>query len=429
MPSTTSNRCASPALPRLAFVYHPYSVATIAIASAASGVCELVWVIDTAMPEAASMSRLLARLGVVVDVAEMSVEEAASAIAAADPHGILAYADDLLVWTARVAALLGLPFHSANSAECLSDKYLQRAALQAGGLPVPGHWAVPSTLASPGWDELARAASFPAVLKPREGGGNRGVTLVGSLDEVRSRLVDGSLFSALRPVPPLLIEEYLADRPADERGPFAGMVSVESIVSGGRISHLAITGRFPLVEPFRETGSFIPHALNDRDRDQVLAVTSAAIAAVSVTTGGLHTEIKLTPDGPRVVEINGRVGIGIPDLLSRASGFELLPISMRVALGEPVVIDQLVPCNGVAAELYAHAPMSMRRVSAIDGLEELRAMPGVEQVLVNRHPGQNVDHRDGNFGHVFSVRVRVANHEQLAALAQRVHAETRIRGD
>ncbi|HZE31509.1 MAG TPA: hypothetical protein VE198_08755, partial [Actinoallomurus sp.] len=57
---------------RLAFVYHPRSWGSMEVADAAKDVCDLIWVIDTRMPEVASMARLLCRLGTVVDVAGLS---------------------------------------------------------------------------------------------------------------------------------------------------------------------------------------------------------------------------------------------------------------------------------------------------------------------------------------------------------------------
>ncbi len=58
--------------------------------------------------------------------------------------------------------------------------------------------------------------------------------------------------------PEMVLEGYLADDPARADDPYAAYVSVESVVAGGVISHLALTGRFPLAENFRETGFFIP---------------------------------------------------------------------------------------------------------------------------------------------------------------------------
>jgi biotin carboxylase len=161
----------------------------------------------------------------------------------------------------------------------------------------------------------------------------------------------------------------------------------------------------------------------------VLLVASAAITALGVTIGCLHTEIKLTPDGPRVIEVNGRAGGGVPDMLVAVADVDLLAIAMRIALGEAIVFDEMPRSTQVAYRLLWQAPVSMRRIVAVEGLDQLRADPRVDQVTLRRGPGQTVNWRQGNWEHVFSVLGVAADHDDLKALAQRIHADTQVRGD
>jgi biotin carboxylase len=415
-------------LPRLAFVYHPRSFPTMAIKEAAEGICELIWVIDASDPEIDSMSRLLRRLGELVDVAGLSVAAAAAAVGAARPDGILALADTLLVWSARVAAILELPFMSPDVAARLTDKYTQRVALREGGLPVPGYWQVPEGDEEQAWDALAQVARFPAVLKPRRGEGSRDTVRVDSLHELRAA-VAASPDPAGSAAAALVLEEYLRDRAEAVGGDFADYVSVESVVSAGRISHLAITGRFPPAEPFRETGFFIPAAFDEAQCAAIADVASAAVAAIGITVGALHTEIKLTPEGPRVIELNGRIGGGVPEMLADATGVQLLPIALRVALGEAIVFERIPACAQVGYLLYVQAPLAMTTIREVVGLDRLRALPGVDEVILNRGPGQSVDWRAGNHGHVFSVRGAVPDHDTLRSLERHATVEVEIHGD
>jgi biotin carboxylase len=414
-------------LPRLAFVYHPRSFPTMAIKEAAEGTCELIWVIDSSDPDIGSMARLLGRLGELVDISGMSLGDAAAALSVARPDGILTLADSLLVWTARVAAILELPFMSPEVAARLTDKYTQRAALREAGLPVPGYWRVPDVEDEGAWEALAREASFPAVLKPRRGEGSRDTVRVDSLQELRAAVAAGPERSGSASAA-LVLEEYLRDRP-EAGGDFADYVSIESIVSAGRISHLAITGRFPPAEPFRETGFFIPAAFDDAQCEAIADVASAAVAAIGITVGALHTEIKLTPEGPRVIELNGRIGGGVPEMLADATGVQLLPIALRLALGETVVFEHMPACAQVGYLLYVQAPLAMTTIREVVGLDRLRALPGVEEVILNRGPGQSVHWRAGNHGHVFSVRGAVPDNETLRSLARYATAEVEIHGD
>ncbi len=406
---------------RLAFAYHPRSFGTMAVADAAKGICELVWIVDTSDAEVASVSRLLCRLGTVIDVAGMTIEAAAAEVAASQPDGILALADSMLAWTAQLAEILGLPFITPAVAARLTDKYTQRAALRDAGVPTPAFWQVPDVDDLDAWGRLATEATFPAVFKPRRGEGSRDVVPVGSLEELRALAAEahGSF----------VLEEYLLDRPARGHQHFAGYVSVESVVAGRRISHLAITGRFPLAEPFRETGFFIPSALDTEDERAVLELATAAVEALGVSIGALHTEIKLTPHGPRVIEVNGRIGGGVPEMLRDACAVELLPLAMRIALGEEIAFDTMPPCATVGYLLYVQAPASMRRIVAVEGLDALRTDPEVAEIILCRGAGRSVHWREGNHGHVFSVRGAAANHRRLATMERRVREEVRIRGD
>jgi hypothetical protein len=268
---------------RLAFVYHPRSFGTMSIVEAAEGVCELVWVVDTGIGETQLMVKLLRRLGTVVDVAGMSMDSAASAVAATHPDGVVALSDAMLEWTAQLAQRLGLSFHLPAVAERFTDKLAQRAALREAGVAVPGFWNVPETSDQAAWAQLAEEARFPAVVKPRRSEGSRDTVRVGSLGEVQA-IADNTRSGSL------ILEEYLADRPEAAGRRFADYVSIESIVSEREISHLAITGRFPPAEPFRESGFFIDCELSDEDRSVALELAGAAVTALAVSNGCLHRD-------------------------------------------------------------------------------------------------------------------------------------------
>jgi hypothetical protein len=417
---------------RLAFAYHPRSFATLEISEAAAEVCDVVWVIDRAMPEVRSMSRLLARLGDVVDVTGLDAADAAAAIRAARPDGILALADALLEWTADIARRLDLPhFHTPATARRLADKRAQRAALAAAGLAVPAGWAVPPAGDGAGWRALLEAVTFPAVVKPRRGEASRNTQLVGSAAELEAALAGVAAHSA-RDRDALQVEEYLRDRPdapGSGEDAFADYVSVESAVVAGKCRHLAVDGRFPVEPPFRETGCFIPAALPADEQRAVLDLATAAAAALGVATGCLHTEIKLTPDGPRVIEVNGRIGGGVTDMLRRATGVELMPIALRLALGECPDVPVLPATDGIAYVLLRQAPRDLHQVTALDGLDELRARDDVDQVVINRGPGAIIDWRDGTEEYLFAVEGLVPDHDTLLDVRRHAEHGVRVSGD
>ncbi|HET6507534.1 MAG TPA: ATP-grasp domain-containing protein [Baekduia sp.] len=400
------------------------------VKAAADGVCDLVWIVDHDLGETSSMVPLLRRLGDVVDVTGLGHDAAAARIAEARPDGILALHDQLLSWTAEVAQRLGLPGFSPETAAALSDKRAQRAALAAGGVPMPAVLPVPPRRDRESLSALLGAATFPAVMKPRRSDCSRNTVLVRSRAELVAALDDVARHApADRDA--LQLEEYLGDRPgaATEGDDVADYVSVESVVVAGRPRHLAVTGRFPPAAPLRETGMFIPAAMPADERRAALDLATAALQALGVERGCLHTEVKMTPDGPRVIEVNGRIGGGVPEMLRDVAGVELLPMALRGALDVQEDVAPLPPTTGVGYLFFRQLPREHRRVVSIDGLDELRARPGVSQVVLNFGPGSEIDWRLGTDECVFTVEGVAADHEALLAMRRAVEHDVVVVGE
>ena len=410
------------ARPTLALVYHPASFSVFQLKEAASGLCSIAWVVDDTVDDSPAAARVLRRFGSVVDVTGMDSGQAASAIAKLRPDGIITFKDKRLRFTSELATQLGLPFHSVQVARRLTDKFVQREALRDGGVPVPGFQTVPQETEA-AWQAFAAGARFPGVLKPRiDSEASRDTVLVRSLDEIRQQ-------TASTRGTELVFEEYLGERRGGVRACFADYVSVESVVSNGQISHIAVTGRFPPAEPFRESGFFIDAELAPGDRRAALGTATSALRALGIEIGCCHTEIKFTPQGARVIEVNGRIGGGVPEMLSDISDMQLLRLAMRIALGEEIRYERPLVPERVGFLFYVHAPRSMRRVTAVDGLEQLGRDQCVTESILNRGPGQAVDWREGNHGHVFSIRGTASDHDELEEIDRRVHCEVVINGE
>jgi biotin carboxylase len=354
----------------------------------------------------ATTGRLIRRLGTVVDTAGLGPEAAAAALADARPEGVVTFVDDHLEAAADLADRLGLPYHSPAVARTLVDKRLQRLALAEAGVPGPEFWAIPAGVTAEALCGIADSVTYPAVLKPAEGSGSREIHSVAGPEELLA-VVGGN------PVAGHRVERYLEDLPGGDRR-FAGYLSAESVVSGGRVSHVALTGRFPLAEPFRETGNFIPALLADDLVPEVLQVAGAALDALGIRDAVTHTEIKLTPEGPKVIEVNGRLGGRPPFVLRSVSDVNLFQVACRVATGVPVSFDHLVETHGVGYWLMLQAPMWARRLEVVEGLDEVSTMKAVDTVSLDLRRGAALDWREGTDSHVVTVQGRVADHEELA---------------
>jgi biotin carboxylase len=389
---------------RLAILHHARSFFPLDLYRAIGDDIEPLWVLIDDASEDPTARRLLPRLGTVIDIAGLDLDDAAGRLATQQPAGIVTFVDDNLESAAGLAARLGLTYHSPEVAATLASKPRQRAALAAGGVAGPRFWTLPAAIELDALRALAHRIRYPAVLKPAAGSGSRGIfALFGPEDVLTFRL----------PGVEQLVEEYLDDDPTcDPR--FASYLSLESVVSYGRISHVAITGRFPLADPFRETGNFIPAAVRPSLHRALIELTDAAIEAVGITTGVLHTEIKLTSAGPKLIEINGRLGGRPPFVLRSVSDTNLFRVACELALGTPTTFPDLASCRGVGYWRMLQPPLTARRVREVRGLAAISEAPHVDSLRLNHPPSDTVDWREGTEGQVVTVQGHVDDFVELA---------------
>jgi biotin carboxylase len=409
------------ARPLVAVGYGPRCVPVMQLVEAAAGLCDLLWMIDGSLADMSQMADLLNRFGPVIDISGMGVEQIAKSLSAYGPAGLATYLDAGMVAYAGVAEALHLPFHRASTAAALTDKAEQRRALAGAGLPTPVSRVIRRDDSDSQLAALGPEVGWPAVLKPRSAQGSRYTFLAHDAEEL------DRLLEALGPErPEMVLEGYLGDDPARSGDTYAAYVSVESIVAGGVISHLALTGRFPLAENFRETGFFIPAALDPAEQDQVLSLATEAIVGLEVQTGCLHTEVKFTPEGPRIIEVNGRVGGGVPEMISRAAGLALLELTLRVALGEQIAIDGPVATERIGYRFFLQPPAVSATVAAIGGVDRVSDHPGVDSISVHQGPGADLDWRDGSRTHIMSVVGSAADYQELQAVYQLLDQEVTV---
>ncbi|WP_460072501.1 ATP-grasp domain-containing protein [Streptomyces sp. YKOK-I1] len=326
------------------------------------------------------LAPLLADLAPVVPVDD-DLEEAAARLGEHRPDALLTFSERRLGTTADLAARLGLPYHDTATVRLLTDKYAQRLRLRERGVdPVRTR-----LLRTPDdWAPALAAVGLPAVLKPARGEGSRSTHLVRDADTGAALAAD--LLTGPDRETALVLEEYLA---GVDRTPFGDHVSVESAVADGRVTHWAVTGKFPLAPPFREVGHYWPAPLADAERTAVLDLAGRAVEALGLRTGITHTEIKLTAQGPRLIEVNGRLG-GFQSGLGRlAGGLDPVALAGQLALGGAA------PATWAPQErvVYARAvptPAEGGTLTGVHGVADALALPGLDGYETRVRPGTRV---------------------------------------
>jgi biotin carboxylase len=396
-------------LPLLAVVHDRGSASPMEVVASARRLCDVVFVCDERLPGSAGAAGQISGIARVRDVTGLDPDEERAAVAALGADGIVTFSEYQLARTAGLAAHCALPFHRPEVARRLVDKHTQRAALRDAGVEstrcvrLRRPEEVPAAVAEVG---------LPAVLKPRSGAGSVDTCRVDTLDQAEAALRE---FTRGRDgAAEFVLEELLRGDPLAAGEGFGDYVSVESVVHDGTVHHLCVTGKLPLADPFRETGMVVPAALPAPLAERVEELAGAAVSALGIEHGVTHVEIKLTPGGPRLIEVNGRLGGFVAPLVRRASGYDMVRAALRAAL----CLEPELPrpaCREVAFQYYLTPPADATRLVAIDGVDAVRAMDEVRQVAVTAAPGTEVGWRRGTMGMLGVVHGAAPDHTAVRA--------------
>jgi biotin carboxylase len=291
-------------------------------------------------------------------------------------RGVFTYDEAFVVETAAVAESLHLPGASLQTAHLCRDKYLMRQAWQAAGVPSARSILV-TTLSEA--QEAASTIGYPVVLKPRGLAASVGVIRVDSIDE----LATGYKVASISPHPSfraagdgLLVEEYL-DGPE---------VSAECAIVDGQIHLIAITHKLVGFAPgFEELGHIVSPNETLPEEAAIRAVVSAAHHALGVTMGISHAEVRLTQQGPRMIELGLRcAGDLIPYVVKLATGIDLSIVGAKIAANETPCIE---PLRQTAAAIRFLYPPYDARILALAALPAASELPWLKQVAFTAHPG------------------------------------------
>ncbi|MBN3931200.1 ATP-grasp domain-containing protein [Streptomyces verrucosisporus] len=328
--------------------------------------------------------------------------------------GVLSSCDYYLPAVARVAERLGLPGPAPRAVEAACRKDTTRRVLEDAGVPGPRHAVCRDW---PGTAEAAARIGFPLVVKPTDlcaGMYVRRVDDERQLTEAYKALGDFPVNArGQRRASTVLLEELLT-------GP---EISVETVSYDGTCRVVGVTDKsVGGGRAFIETGHMFPAALDPDTVREAADTAVAALRALGLDQVVAHTEIKLTDDGPRVVEVNPRpAGNRITELVRHVTGIDLPAAAVDVALGNR---PDLTPRDtGVRSAAIAFLlPDRGGELAGFDGAGAAEAAPGVRELDLAA-PGRNVRRATSNNDYLGHVMVTAA--EEGAA---RGRAETVLAG-
>jgi len=319
--------------------------------------------------------------GEVVDFRD--VEAVVEAANRHEVDGVLTVSADRAVpVVAAVAERLALPGIGTATAHLMTNKSAMRRRLGDAGVPQPRFAAVRNL--HEGRAALA-TVGLPAVLKPADSGGQRGVFRLDTPDDLERHLHAALVESSSEEA----IVESFHDGIELNGLVIARLGQVELLTLSDRLRPPGIGFGVGWIHVYPST--IYGHALEQAEQAAVRAVRT-----LGLKDGIAFPQIIVTEPGEaRIVEVAARIPGGqMADLARHATGVDLLEVAIRQALGEEVPdalarprIQQPLAIRFLTA---SPGPLPTGRVRSVGSLERVLAFPGVVQAEVFLTPGETI---------------------------------------
>lgn len=286
------------------------------------------------------------------------------------------------------------PDLSYEDSLCATIKSHMRNRLKENHVPIPEYYAVEN------FEEFKAAVETlkgSCIVKPADNAGSRGVTALDggkshSETELR-RTYEYSKENSRNGT--VMVEEFMT-------GP---EVSVEAMTVDGKTTILTITDKFITPPPyFVEIAHCEPSSLAEDIQERIRQVALQAIAAIRIKNGPSHTEIKVTKDGPKIVELAARLGGDYitSKLVPLSTGVDMVGASVLLATGEKVHPESKWQ-KGAAIHFIQGKRGVIKNIEIDDALYDLK---GFEEAVLYKKTGDTVNETKSSndrLGHIITV--------------------------
>lgn len=311
-----------------------------------------------------------------------------------DIDGIITIASDRPMTTvAKVAKELNLIGISEDTAINATNKSKMRDALKINNVPIPMYFSATNYNEYIESINRIKEKNLKCIVKPADNSGSRGIRFIDNYDEKELRNIYDYCMNNSNSGK-LVVEEYM-------NGP---EVSVETISKDGVCHVIQITDKITTGAPyFVEMGHTQPSLLRSSVIEKIKKVTVDANHAVGITDGPSHTEIKVTEEGPKIVEIGARLGGDniTTHLVPYSTGVNMVEASVKIAIGENIDIHKKF--NKASAIRYKNSDKG--RIIEVTGIEHAKRVQGIKDVKIIHGVGDysdNIRSSNDRVGYVIS---------------------------
>lgn len=299
-------------------------------------------------------------------------------------EGVTTFWEDDVPLVAKLCEAFGYFGNTPLAALNTRSKFDMHEALREKGRPF-----IPQYLLEREGDleDAMKSVGFPAVIKPKFGSDSQFVVYVTNEHESRAayQYVRENCTPSFDP-----IYYYNERRFVYQKFIQGPEFSAECYVQNGVPHVVGLNEKTSMNLPFfMETGDYCPARLNEFQKQQLVEEVKAALCALGVTNSIAHVEIKLTKNGPQIIEVASRMGgVYIYPNVKQVYGFDLIGAACEIALGIQMTQKVLPPQKYVLAKFFI--PKISGLITKLTGFAQLNNHPDVIDCYIGKEVNDSI---------------------------------------
>lgn len=281
---------------------------------------------------------------------------------------------------------------SYEDAICATEKHAMRNRLEEYGVPIPRYFVCHSYN-----DFKSAVENFQdiCVIKPSDNAASRGVELLNCNCNEKEKYEKYEYTRSFSRNGIILLEEYM-DGPE---------VSVEGIIQNKKLKIIAITDKNITEKPyFVEIGHSEPSMIDNETKDKIKKITELAVGAIGINNGVCHTELKITSQGPKVVEVAARLGGDniTSKLVPISTGVDIVKASVMLALGKSIEVNNIYSKGSAIRFIYAEKEGILNSILVDECVKKFKGVEEIEFYVKSGDRISTLHNSNDRLGHIIT---------------------------
>ena len=328
-------------------------------------------------------------------------------------NGVMTLASDMPMRTvAAVSKELGLVGISEETALKATNKACMRQALLEHNVPIPKFFKVSDKQT---YDQVVSQFECAFIVKPADNSGSRGIFMIEDLSDAQTIAHAYEYSRQFSRNGDVVVEEYMS----------GSEVSVETLSVNGICHVIQITDKLTTGAPhFVEMGHSQPTQHGEEIARRIREVAIAANKAIGISNGPSHTEIIITAEGPKIVELGARLGGDCitTHLVPLSTGVNMVECCIKIALGEEPDVQSKFS-KGSAIRYFQQ---KVGKITQITGVADAQNIEGVKQLSIVHGVGETVTEIDNSAARMGFVIAQGENANHAVSICERAKKDIRV---